>query len=327
MKKLALALFAAAALTSLSGCVTVEQSGPSRQITEASSSKAVTDPRDDSESALRLARLLVEQGRPQAAIGVYAQLDLRKSLSAMELLEFANVASVTEPPKNTLRLFERTEAAVKKEGTELTDAQTAGLYTGLGRAQLAHGNFRAARQSLSKATAADPRNAAAWNALGVLSSAEGKTDEARTAFDKALAIDPENVQFLSNLGLLELSAGNAAKAVEELEAAAEGASREPSVRLNLAFARFMKGDRRGAQKTLTEFLTDEQAKELMSLFGRMKQRVDAGRSTMSEALFAASGRLIELRQRSGDDPDPVPLINLTPDGKPIVPGVIIESEE
>lgn len=81
--------FSAAALM-LSGCASLAGAGsdspmPERTIKERTPSEVVTAPKKDRDSALRLARMLVAQGRYEGALGVYAELDRRGGMDAKTL--------------------------------------------------------------------------------------------------------------------------------------------------------------------------------------------------------------------------------------------------
>lgn len=61
-----------------------------------------------------------------------------------------------------------------------------------------------------------------------------------------------------------------------------------------------------------------QAAELVANFKRLQTNVKEGGAPLCEALLEAARKSIQIRPMSDDAPDPVPVINLTPDGKPIV---------
>ena len=147
--------FSAAALM-LSGCASLAGAGsdspmPERTIKERTPSEVVTAPKKDRESALRLARMLVAQGRYEGALGVYAELDRRGGMDAKTLLEYAGIASLIEPPRATLTLFTRTKALAEAEKVKFAPAEEAGLLTGLGRAYMASARMSDARSALARA--------------------------------------------------------------------------------------------------------------------------------------------------------------------------------
>ena len=159
MKTAALFALWAAALM-LSGCASLAGAGsdspmPERTIKERTPSEVVTAPKKDRESALRLARMLVAQGRYEGALGVYAELDRRGGMDAKTLLEYAGIASLIEPPRATLTLFTRTKALAEAEKVRLAPAEEAGLLTGLGRAYMASARMSDARSALERAVELD----------------------------------------------------------------------------------------------------------------------------------------------------------------------------
>lgn len=311
---------AAAAVVSLTGCgaLVAPKEGVSRAITEQPASKAVAEPRRDNASALRLAHLLIEQGRLEGALGVYAELDKKGALKPRELLEYANVAALTNPPRATLALFTRLKALADDEttGREFSDKERSALLTGLGRAQLASGQTAAAETSLTEAVKANEANAVAWNARGVLWDAEGRHIEAQEAFRRALAVSPADAKVLNNWGLSLLSAGDARGAVKRLTEAASYDEENDAVKLNLALAQYFRGapgDYGRAKTGLETFLSKAQAAEFMKTFAAMKARVRAGESTMAEELVRSSEKLVTLRPKNGDAVTESPVIEVTPE--------------
>lgn len=154
--------------------------------------------------------------------------------------------------------------------------------------------------------------------MGVLLDAEGSHEEALQSFKRALAEEPENPQVLANIGLSHLSAGNAKLAVASLEEAKATGKAPVSVDVNLALAQFLGGDEAQARKTLEAVMRRNQAAELVANFKRLQTNVKEGGAPLSEALLEAARKSIQIRPMSDDAPEPVPVINLTPDGKPIV---------
>lgn len=296
-------------LIGLSGCASLAGAGsdspkPERTITERTPSEVVTAPRKDRESALRLARMLVSQGRLEGAIGVYAELDRKGGMDAKTLLEYAGIASLMEPPRATLPLFVRAEALVKAEKAELTEAEEGALYTGLGRGYMASARMTDARAALERAVKADATNIAGLNAYGVLLDAEGEHEAAQAQFEKALERSPSNVQVLNNLALSRLGTGDAKGALKALrDAESFNAAGNLTISLNLAFAQFMTGAEDRARETLSGFMNEEQAAEMMKTFAGMKTRIDAGESTLADECLRAAAKLVEIRPKSEDDGD------------------------
>lgn len=93
----------------------------------------------------------------------------------------------------------------------------------------------------------------AWHyARGTVALRGGQVPEAVTRFEEAVRREPEIAEYRSNLGaaLLELAkAGDraaGARALTELEKAAQWGASLPDVHANLSFARLMAGDAAGA---------------------------------------------------------------------------------
>ena len=244
---------------------------PERTIKERTPSEVVTAPKKDRESALRLARMLVAQGRYEGALGVYAELDRRGGMDAKTLLEYAGIASLIEPPRATLTLFTRTKALAEAEKVQFSPAEEAGLLTGLGRAYMASARMSDARSALERAVELDDKNVSALNAYGIVLDAAGEHEEAVKYFDKALAQSPTNVQVLNNLALAKLGMNDAKGALKVLGDAENFSSSDASgvltPKMNLAFVQFMTGSADRSRETLQSFMTNEQAEEALKKLG------------------------------------------------------------
>ncbi len=265
------------------------------------SSKADKDSQDTSDSALRLARLLRDQGRYEAAMGVYAQLSKRAKMTPLELLEYANVAALVCSPRDTLPLFIRAEKKLTEEtDTDLSPEVQAELYTGLGRARMSVGQYGLAQQSLEKALEAAPEKVAALNAMGVLLDAQGNHEEARKMLTRANELAPSDERILNNLALSYLSSNDSKQAIRLFQQA-NSISDSPSVKLNLAFTFYMVDQNARASSSLQEFMPMAQSEEFITLFDGMKQRVEIGDSTVSEELLRAADKLIEIHPPTDTD--------------------------
>ena len=319
MKTASLFVLSAAALM-LSGCASLAGAGsdspmPERTIKERTPSEVVTAPKKGRESALRLARMLVAQGRYEGALGVYAELDRRGGMDAKTLLEYAGIASLIEPPRATLTLFTRTKALAEAEKVKFAPAEEAGLLTGLGRAYMASARMSDARSALERAVELDDKNVSALNAYGIVLDAAGEHEEAVKYFDKALAQSPTNVQVLNNLALAKLGMNDAKGALKVLGDAENFSSSDASgvltPKMNLAFVQFMTGSADRSRETLQSFMTNEQAEDALKKFAAMKSRIDAGESTLADECLRAAEKMIEIRPKSADDSDygyEVPLV-------------------
>lgn len=323
--RVALLTAVTAAVLTLTGCgaLVAPKEGVSRAITEQPASKAVAEPRKDNASTLRLAHLLIEQGRLEGALGVYAELDKKGALKPRKLLEYANVAALTNPPRSTLALFTRLKALADDAATgrDFSEKERSALLTGLGRAQLASGQTQAAEASLAEAVKLNAENAVAWNARGVLFDADGRHTEAKEAFEKALAVSPADAKILNNLGLSLLASGDARGAVKRLTEAAAYDETNDAVKLNLALAQYFRGapgDYGRAKAGLEGFLSKAQAAEFVKTFAAMKARVRAGESTVAEELVRSSEKMVTLRPKNGDAVTESPVVEVRPsDFKPV----------
>lgn len=259
--------------------------------------RAAADPAEVTSEGLKLARLLRDQGRFEAASGIYAQLEQRGSLNPLQMLEYASVAAQVQPAADSLALYGRTRRAINESGTSLTPAATATLCNGLGRARMAMGQTDAALADFDCTLKADADNIAALNAKGVLLDARGQHDEARKLLAHALELDPADNRVLNNLALSHLASGDAAQAVRLLSQT--DASRMPTLKLNLAFAQAMQGDESGARQTLNRFMGEAQAQRALDAFAEHRQRIRSGAS-VAEELLSASHQLLPLRAEEKD---------------------------
>jgi len=245
------------------------------------------------DSALRLARLLCAQGRYQGALSIYGRLDQRGVLTPLELLEYANVTSLVSPPKDTLSLFLRAEKALTETKKELAPEKTCELHTGLGRARMAVGQFEKAIENFDIALEAVPEHIAALNAKGVLLDAKGDHARARELLSKANELAPTDVRILNNLALSYLSGGYDKEAIQYFNQA-QSLEDSPSIQLNQAFTYFMSDNTEKTLSSLQEFMPRQQANTFMDMFGKMRERIQAEESTISEELLRAAGKLIEI---------------------------------
>jgi tetratricopeptide (TPR) repeat protein len=127
------------------------------------------------------------------------------------------------------------------------------------RARELSGDVAGATRVLDQAPEA-VRTGAWYFARGAMSMQAGRVDDALKRFEEAVAKEPEVPEYRGNLGaaLLELArAGDAkakARALTELELAAQWGPTLPSVHTNLAVARLISGDAQGALEAATQAL-------------------------------------------------------------------------
>lgn len=243
---------------------------------------------------LRLARLLRDQQRLEAAAEVYAQLEQRNALAPLELLEYASVAAAVQPPVDSLALFGRARRAL--EPATLAPAATATVCNGLGRARMALGQTDAALRDFDCTLAADADNVVALNAKGVLLDADGRHAEARTLLERASQLAPADSRILNNLALSYLASRDNARAVRLLRQAQ--APDQPALALNLALAYTLQGDERAARTTLLAMMPETLATRALADFSGRRDRIAAG-APVADELLAASRQQLALRESEG----------------------------
>lgn len=244
------------------------------------------------DEGLKLARLLRDQGRLEAAVEVYARLDSRGRLTGSELLEYASVAAPIRSPQDTLSLYARARQQLGGDPQEMQKTEALALCLGMGRAQLALGRIQMAQQDFQCALTAVPDNAGALNGMGVMLDASGRHDEARIQFNKALHSDPSDLAALNNLALSWLSSGQADKAVELLRTTGHSA---PATQLNLALAFLYEGHDEQARKTLAGIASPDRIESLMDTLARQASELKQAQSpARGSSLLIASRSPLQL---------------------------------
>lgn len=243
---------------------------------------------------LRLARLLRDQQRLQAASEVYAQLEQRQALAPLELLEYASVAAAVLPAADSLALYGRARQALRQ--STLSAAASATLCNGLGRARMALGQTDAALADFDCTLQAEPDNVAALNAKGVLLDAAARHAEARALFARANQLAPADLRILNNLALSHLASQDNAEAIRLLRQAQ--APDQPALALNLALAYSLQGDQNAASATLRPIMSEALATLALADFSARRARIAAGAPVAGE-LLAASRQQLALREANG----------------------------
>ncbi|TYL40948.1 tetratricopeptide repeat protein [Dickeya sp. ws52] len=241
------------------------------------------------EEGLKLARLLRDQGRQEAAAEVYARLDVRGKLNGTEMLEYATVAGPVRQPAEALTLYSRARDALGGHLDEMSAPQATAICVGMGRAQLALGRTAAAQQDFDCALRRDARNATALNGMGVLLDAQGRHDEARRRFEQVLSIEPGNIAVMNNLALSWLASGQSENAINQLRRADLN---NPSVRLNLALAWLYQGNEDNARNVLSQMADASRVDALITHLGARVARLKSGNA--SETLLMASTQPLAL---------------------------------
>ncbi|ACT06894.1 Tetratricopeptide TPR_2 repeat protein [Dickeya chrysanthemi Ech1591] len=241
------------------------------------------------EEGLKLARLLRDQGRQEAAAEVYARLDVRGKLNGAEMLEYATVAGPVRQPAEALTLYSRARDALGGHLDEMSAPQATAICVGMGRAQLALGRTAAAQQDFDCALRRDAGNATALNGMGVLLDTQGRHDEARRRFEQALSIEPGNIAVMNNLALSWLASGQSENAINQLRRADLN---NPSVRLNLALAWLYQGNEDNARNVLSQMADASRVDALITHLGARVARLKSGNA--SETLLMASTQPLAL---------------------------------
>lgn len=238
---------------------------------------------------MKLARLLRDQGRLEAASEVYARLDSRGLLKGAEILEYATVAAPVRTPQQALELYGRARQALAGDSA-MTQQETLAVCLGMGRAQLALGRNAMAQQDFSCALKAQPDNVGALNGMGVVQDAAGRHAEARTLFEKALHVNPADTAAMNNLALSWLASGDAEKAIQLLRSTDAS---NPTSRLNLALAYLYRDDRDAARATLATIAEAQRVDGLLDeLAARAQQMKSDG--ARGETLLLSSRQRVQL---------------------------------
>ncbi|MCU1720272.1 tetratricopeptide repeat protein [Pseudomonas sp. 5P_5.1_Bac1] len=249
----------------------------------------------ENREALKLARVLRDNGRLEGAFEVYQRLDQRSSLKGAYLLEYASVAAAVRPPRDAWALYDR--ARQQSDLAALDPAQRQALCGGLGRAALALGNASSAEQNFSCALKVDgepSQRAQLLNGLGVAQTLLGQRPAARESFQQALALEPGYSPATNNLALSWLADGERSKAIGLLNGARQNG--EVALQLNLALAWVLDGHDDTALRILEENLEPHYAQDILERFRATRERIANGAPVDSE-LLAASQQPLKLASR------------------------------
>ncbi|WP_095158846.1 hypothetical protein [Pseudomonas sp. Irchel 3E13] len=249
----------------------------------------------ENREALKLARVLRDNGRLEGAFEVYQRLDQRSPLKGAYLLEYASVAAAVRPPRDAWALYDR--ARQQSDLAALDPAQRQALCGGLGRAALALGNASSAEQNFSCALnveGAPSQRAQLLNGLGVAQTLLGQRPAARESFQQALALEPGYSPATNNLALSWLADGERSKAIGLLNGARQ--SGEVALQLNLALAWVLDGHDDTALRILEENLEPHYAQDILERFRATRERIANGAPVDSE-LLAASQQPLKLASR------------------------------
>ncbi|WP_207281848.1 lipopolysaccharide assembly protein LapB [Pseudomonas sp. FW300-N2F2] len=271
---LTLGLFA---LLTLSGCASITGGLTQGQANAPRASK-------ESAEALRLARILRDNGRLEAACGVYGRMDERNELSPTQLLEYATVAANVRSAQQSLALFGRARQQLGGDG-QLKPAEKFAISLGLARARLSLGQTDSAAQDFANALRIAPQSTEALNGIGVIASSQGRSDQAQQAFNQVLEIEPSNQAALNNLALVYLDAGQPQKTIDLLQSVEQNSS--PTLVLNLSLAYLLQGNETLARQVLDQSLPTIQTTPLFGQLQASAQRIREGQRASSELLNAS----------------------------------------
>lgn len=249
----------------------------------------------EAKEALRLARVLRDNGRLPGAYEIYERMDQRQQLKGVYLIEYASVAAQVRSPRETFALYDRARQELGGNMQAMPGDQRVALCSGLARARLAMGGAALAAKDFQCALDVEPDNPQNLNGLGVALNIQGQNQAARDAFEKALAIDPSNVAATNNLALNWLASGDSAKAIGLLNQPRE--SREASLKLNLALAYVLEGHDDTARRVLLESLDPSYAEPILRDFQATRERITHGAPLASELLAASQRPLVLTEQR------------------------------
>lgn len=238
----------------------------------------------ESAEALRLARILRDNGRLEAACEVYGRMDERHELSPTQLLEYATVAANVRPAQQSLALYGRARQALGGDA-QLQPGEKLAISLGLARARLSLGQTDSAAQDFANALRIAPQSTEALNGLGVLASSQGQTEKAQRYFNQVLEIEPSNQAALNNLALAYLDIQQPEKTIALLQSAEQNNS--PTLVLNLSLAYLLQGDERQARQVLDQSLPSIQTTPLFAQLQASAERIRGGQKASSELLNAS----------------------------------------
>ncbi|NIF29783.1 tetratricopeptide repeat protein [Pantoea sp. Tr-811] len=244
--------------------------------------------------ALKLARVLRDNGRLAGAFEVYQRMDQRQQLKGAYLVEYASVAAAVRPAREAYALFDRARREIGPDMPGLTATERQALCGGLGRAALALGNAARAEADLRCALAVQgdrSQRAQLLNMLGVAQAQQGQHAASRESFNQALELDPGYSAATNNLALSWLADGQRSKAIGLLNTARNGA--DVTLQLNLALAYVLDGHDDTARRILEERLAPDYAARVLERFQATRQRIEGGAPIDSE-LLAASQQPLQL---------------------------------
>uniref|UniRef100_A6VS24 Tetratricopeptide TPR_2 repeat protein n=1 Tax=Marinomonas sp. (strain MWYL1) TaxID=400668 RepID=A6VS24_MARMS len=262
-------------------CFVVLLGGCSTQVTKSGSqiSESKTVETDTAEEALKLAHLLRNNGRYQAAYEVYEKMDEKGQLEGPFVLEYASLSASILPASEAIALYKRAQDEL---GKEVSNSQQQAICVGLGRAYLELAQLNKAKEQFQCALEASPKSVMALNGLGVIASMNGDVSTAQENLQDALDIAPSNEIVLNNLALSWLSSGEFQKAISLLKT--KQSSQNISTRLNLALAYVLIDREDMARELLLKNISRNKTETILDSYVTSKYRIKNGSDISAEIL-------------------------------------------
>ena len=153
---------------------------------------------------------------------------------------------------------------------------------GLGRVRLAR-NPAQAEQLFQRVLQHDPRNVTALNNLGIARDLQGHHAEAQPAYREALAMDPDLESAQVNLALSMAMNGQGPAAIKLLQAKATQPGAPSKVKHDYAVVLAMAGNRKGAERVLSEDMPPDEARQLLDSATGTRTKASAGNDAFASA--------------------------------------------
>lgn len=262
-------------------CFVLLLGGCSTQATKSSSqiSESTVVDTDTAEEALKLAHLLRDNGRYQAAYEVYEKMDEKGQLEGPFVLEYASLSASILPASEAIALYKRAQIEL---GKDVSTSQQQAICVGLGRAYLELAQLNKAKEQFQCALDVSSQSVMALNGLGVIASMNGDTIAAQENLQAALDIAPSNEIVLNNLALACMVSGEYQKSINLLKTKQN--SQNMSIRLNLALAYVFIDREDMARELLLKKISRNKTEKILERYLSSKNRIKNGSDVSSEIL-------------------------------------------
>jgi len=214
------------------------------------------------EARARYERLVQDDPGNPVFLGQLAEMD-RRSGDPRRAVELYRRAAAIAPEDRDVRYNlavtleeagDREEAFTALQEAITLDPGRPEAHNALGVALALRGNLEGAHQQLVQAAELDPHNARTFNNLGNVLRDLRRPEEAEQAYRRAAELAPDYPDPLNGLGTVEVQRDRPAAAVPYFERALALAPTQHEIRLNLAIAKGLSGDRQGAIVAFQDFL-------------------------------------------------------------------------